>query len=119
MEGHQTESATDLLALTPLHCGRLSRVYAAWFDLFAGTLAPFFRASERPIATACFRLFTFPPLPLFPERRVPLFSRRIALATVLLAALPYFLDFELFLRAGMYPPCYLETGSSKRVARVE
>jgi hypothetical protein len=26
-----------------------------------GTFAPFFRASERPIAIACLRLFTFPP----------------------------------------------------------
>lgn len=35
------------------------------------------------------RLFTRPPLPPFPERRVPLFLRRIALATVLPAAFPY------------------------------
>ena len=61
--------------------------YAA-FDLdLRGTLAPFFRASESPIAMACLRLFTFPPLPRLPERSVPLFLRRIALATVLLAPL--------------------------------
>jgi len=35
---------------------------------FLGTLAPAFRASERPIAIACFLLFTFLPDPL---RNVP------------------------------------------------
>ena len=39
------------------------------------------------MAIACLRLFTFPPLPPFPERSVPLFLRRTALATVLLAPL--------------------------------
>ena len=38
---------------------------------------------------ACLRLFTLPPLPRLPERSVPCFLRRIALATVLLAPLPY------------------------------
>src|SRR5579863_4457600 len=62
---------------------------------FFGTFAPFLRASESPIAIACLRLFTAPPLPPFPERRVPFFSRRTALSTALLAALPYLrpLDF--------------------------
>jgi hypothetical protein len=48
-----------------------------------------------PIAIACLRLFTAPPLPPFPERRVPFFSRRTALSTALPAALPYLrpLDF--------------------------
>ena len=59
-------------------------------ELFRGTFAPFLRASERPIAIACLRLFTVPPLPPLPLLSVPLFLRRIALATVLLAALPYF-----------------------------
>jgi hypothetical protein len=61
-----------------------------------GTFAPFSRASDKPIAIACFRLFTFPPRPPFPLRNVPLFLRRIALSTRLLAALPYFrpLDFR-------------------------
>jgi hypothetical protein len=52
-----------------------------------GTFAPFSRASERPIAIACFLLVTFLPLPLF---RVPFFLRRIADSTRLLAAFPYF-----------------------------
>jgi hypothetical protein len=35
------------------------------------------------------RLFTLPALPRLPERRVPRFLRRMALATVLLAPLLY------------------------------
>jgi hypothetical protein len=34
------------------------------------------------------RLFTLPPFPPLPERNVPLFFLRIALATLLLAPLP-------------------------------
>ena len=34
-------------------------------DLRDGTLSPSERASEMPIAMACWRLFTFPPEPLF------------------------------------------------------
>jgi hypothetical protein len=56
---------------------------------FLGTFAPFLRASAKPIAIACFLLLTTPPLPPFPDRKVPCFLRRIALLTVLLAARPY------------------------------
>src|SRR5690606_1113247 len=52
-----------------------------------GTLAPFLRASDRPMAMACFRLFTFAPLP--PLRRVPRFMRCMALCTVSCDFLPY------------------------------
>jgi hypothetical protein len=52
-----------------------------------GTLPPFSRASLRPIAIACFRLFTFLPDPLF---NVPFFRLLIADLTFLLADLPYF-----------------------------
>ncbi len=55
---------------------------------FRGTFAPFFRASDKPIAIACFRLFTV--LPLLPDLSVPFFLRRMALSTRLDAALPYF-----------------------------
>jgi hypothetical protein len=55
-----------------------------------GTFAPFFRASDRPMAIACLRLFTLPPRPDFPRRRVPRLRRRIALSTLLFAPLPYF-----------------------------
>lgn len=51
-------------------------------DFLAGTFAPFFRASESPMAMACLRLVTRPPLPPGPDRRVPCFSRRIALRTL-------------------------------------
>jgi hypothetical protein len=63
--------------------------------LGGGTLAPFFRASDNPIAMACSRLFTLPPRPALPLRRVPRFRRRIALSTVLPAALPYFRRLDL------------------------
>ena len=32
-------------------------------DFFLGTFLPFLRAFDRPIAIACLRLFTLPPLP--------------------------------------------------------
>jgi hypothetical protein len=53
-----------------------------------GTLAPAFRAFDKPMAMACFRLVTLPPLPPRPDRSVPCFLRRIALRTLLPAALP-------------------------------
>jgi hypothetical protein len=58
-------------------------------DFLGGTLAPFLRASERPMAIACFRLLTVPPLPPFPDFKVPRFLRRSALPTDLAAAFPY------------------------------
>jgi hypothetical protein len=54
-----------------------------------GTLAPFFLASDSPIAIACLRLFTLPPFPPGPLRRVPFFFRRIALFTALPAPALY------------------------------
>lgn len=50
---------------------------------------------------ACFRLLTTPPFPPLPERSVPFFLLRMALATVFPATFPYlrldFLrEFELF-----------------------
>src|SRR5262245_32134088 len=56
-------------------------------DFLAGTLAPARRASERPIAIACFRLLTF--LPERPDLSVPAFRSRIAFPTVAEAFLPY------------------------------
>ena len=38
--------------------------------LFFGAFLPFFRAFERAIAIACFRLLTSPPLPLFAVPRL-------------------------------------------------
>jgi len=55
---------------------------------FGGTLPPARRASDRPIAIACLRLFTFlPERPLF---NVPLLRSCIAFLTLLFALLPYF-----------------------------
>jgi hypothetical protein len=53
-----------------------------------GTLSPSFRASDSPIAIACFRLVTRPPWPCLPRRRVPCLRRRMARSTSLLAARP-------------------------------
>lgn len=53
-----------------------------------GTFAPDFRASERPIAIACLRLFTF--LPDFPDLSFPCFISCIARPTLDEAFLPYF-----------------------------
>src|ERR1700722_6397164 len=47
------------------------------------------------MAIACFLLFTVPPLPPFPDLSVPLFSRCIALLTLLPAAFPYLAMFVL------------------------
>ena len=77
-------------------CGKKRVVTSAFADcpsgsryVLGGTFAPFLRASDRPIAMACFLLFTRPPLPPLPERRVPCFLRCIALLTLFFAALPY------------------------------
>ena len=63
------------------------------FDFF-GTFLPFFRASERPIAIACFRLLTFPPFPPLPRFSSPFFLRCIARFTSLPALFEYFLAKE-------------------------
>ena len=63
---------------------------AFFFELpfFFGTFAPERRASDRPIAMACLRLFTFlPDRPLF---SVPRLRSCIARFTLLCAFLPYF-----------------------------
>jgi len=53
----------------------------------SGTFAPFWRASDRPIAIACLRLLTL--LPLFPLRSVPSFRLCIASRTKDCAFFPY------------------------------
>jgi hypothetical protein len=58
-------------------------------DLFlGGTFPPLRRASERPIATACFLLFTV--FPDVPDLSFPRFILRIALFTFFETLLPYF-----------------------------
>jgi len=68
---------------------------------FFGTFAPFFRASDNPIAMACLRLFTLPPFPALPDFNVPFFFRCIALFTVLLAAFPYLRGIQYLLRLAL------------------
>lgn len=91
---------------TAVAAGSIGAFHAAFFF---GTLAPFLRASESPIAMACLRLFTVPPRPPLPDLSVPLFSRCIALFTALPAAFPYlrlpdfFFELERFLVA-IFPP---------------
>jgi len=70
---------------------------AIQLDFFLGTFAPFFRASESPMAIAWDLLFTRPPLPPFPDFSVPCFRRVIALLTDLPAAFPYL---------GIVPPVF-------------
>lgn len=60
---------------------------------FRGTFFPFERASDSPIAIACFLLFTLRPLP---DLSVPFLRRRIALSTSLLALSEYFRPDDLF-----------------------
>jgi hypothetical protein len=54
---------------------------------FLGTFAPARRASESPIAIACFRLVTF--FPDFPLFKVPLFCSCITFLTFACAFFPY------------------------------
>src|SRR6185503_19640266 len=81
---------------------------------FLGTLTPFSRASDNPIAIACLRLLTLPPLPPLPDLSVPFFFLCMALLTDLLAALPYlrpldfFFELERFLFA-IFPPCKMRS----------
>ncbi len=50
--------------IVQLHCAKKSQL------AFLGTFLPFFRALDRPIAIACWRFFTLPPLPLFAVPRL-------------------------------------------------
>src|SRR5262249_20567244 len=81
------QGAIRLLRREPLAAGFTSGVHDAGciahaYFFFLGTLAPFLRASESPMAIACLRLSTVPPLPPLPDFSVPRFLPRIALATV-------------------------------------
>src|SRR6185436_9187803 len=60
-------------------------------ELFFGTLAPSFRASESPIAIACLRLVTF--LLLFPLLSFPSCISCITFSTFLPAPFEYFAMF--------------------------
>ena len=71
-----------------IHTSRIMTDFSGSHGGFPGTFAPFFLASDRPIAIACLRLLTFPPRPPGPLLSVPFLRLRMALSTDLLAALP-------------------------------
>lgn len=71
-----------------------------------GTLAPFFRASDRPMAIACLRLLTRPP---FPDFKVPCFLQRMALLTLFPAAFPYRGMLALLRKLRSFPSVRLES----------
>jgi len=75
-----------------------------FFDRFFGTLAPFLRASERPMAIACFLLLTF--LPDLPLLSVPALRFFMARPTFFAAPLEYFLFFA-FLAIATGPSTFL------------
>jgi hypothetical protein len=80
-----------------------------------GTFPPARRASDNPIAMACFRLVTF--FPERPLRRVPLLRSRIARLTFCAAFRPYLairiLLAEIFLWSGArLVPAYILTPSN-------
>ena len=77
-ERRKSASAFDLI-------GSRSRFYSFLFR--RGTFFPFCRASDRPIAIACFRLVTF--LPLRPLLSVPFLRFFIARSTSFEALLEY------------------------------
>src|SRR4051794_31072406 len=82
---HQGSIAEVLVARGVGCAPENERVQLLFF--FLGTLAPFFRAFDRPMAMACLRLLAFPPLPLF---CVPFLVFFTAFLTSLWAFLPYF-----------------------------
>ena len=59
-------------------------------DLFLGTFLPCLRAFDKPMAIACLRLLTLPPLPPLPLCAVPRLYRCISDSTSRLAPREYF-----------------------------
>jgi hypothetical protein len=76
-------------------------------------LAPFFLASLKAIAIACFRLFTFRPEPLF---NVPRFLRRIADSTFFDADRPYF-AITCLRRNSVQALCWIDVSRTRALAR--
>src|SRR5580658_857186 len=73
-------------------------VYESFYSDLRGTLPPSRRASDRPIAIACLRLFTV--LPERPDLSLPSFISCIARWTFFEALGPYFFP-EPFLAVGI------------------
>jgi hypothetical protein len=73
----------------PLPKFRRASCQVAYDARFFGTFLPFLRAFDRPMAMACFRFFTLPPLPPRPLLAVP----RLYLCISLLTSLPALLEY--------------------------
>ena len=86
----------------PLESVQACESYFLLLCFFFGTRAPFLRASERPMAIACWRLLTLPPLPPRPDFKVPFFFLRMAPATDFWAPFPYLRPPDFVL--GIQPP---------------
>jgi hypothetical protein len=84
-------------------------------DFFGGTFFPARRASERPMAMACLRLWTF--LPVLPDRSVPCLRSCIALPTFRDAPVPYFRP--LLLRVAMKTSNGTVCGATPETTRPE
>jgi hypothetical protein len=82
-----------LAVLRAVFFALLRDVFFAAVLPFFGTFAPFFLASDNPIAIACFRLVTFFPDPDFSE---PFFFLCMADLTLLPAPFEYFAIVVLF-----------------------
>ena len=76
----------DFVTTAELSCARVPQRF------LRGTFLPFLRAFERPMAIACLRLFTLPPLPPRPLFAVPFLYRRISRST----SVPFPALFEYF-----------------------
>ena len=94
--GREPFTGLCLVACSPARPTRTLPSQPQWVhlrpDLFFGTRIPFLRASERPMAIACLRLFTF--LPLVPLFSVPFLRLRIAPSTLFEAPREYFLAID-------------------------
>src|SRR5215831_14648370 len=84
-------------------------------DRLRGTFLPFFLASDSPMAMACLRLFTRPPLPPFRLRSVPCFRLCIALDTSRCELRLYFR--RLVRRAMSIPPGLVRVTSRRRICK--
>jgi hypothetical protein len=81
----------DDASRSPIDIHKVGRIFPSEIQLavLLGTFLPLSRAFDKPIAIACLRLLTFPPLPRGPLRASPRSKRRISFFTSLLALREY------------------------------
>ncbi len=109
--------AEDFFADDFLAADFLAEVFFAEVFGGGGTFAPFLRASERPIAIACFGLVTF--LPLLPDLSLPRFISCISVSTDFEAAGLYFRPLLFFAVAMRFSSSHWEALKLVEVARGE